>query len=211
MFYEPRFNNSGLTIDPLKSLVVPRPIGWISSVDLEGRVNLAPFSFFNLVADSPPIVMFAPNGAKADGSRKDSLNNAEAVGAFVVNLATYDLKDAMNATSARLPAGDSEADAAGIEMVPSKIVVAPRVKASPVALECRYLQSVTLPTLDPAQPNTVVFGDVVGIHIDDALIVDGRVDITRARPIARMGYSLYTVVEQAFRMTRPASADGRMD
>jgi flavin reductase (DIM6/NTAB) family NADH-FMN oxidoreductase RutF len=211
MFYEPRFGNSGLTIDPLKALVVPRPIGWISSVDLEGRVNLAPFSFFNLVADSPPIVMFAPSGTKTDGSRKDSLNNAEAVGAFVVNLATYDLREEMNATSARLPAGESEAEAAGLEMVPSSIVAPPRVKASPVALECRYLQSVVLPTLDPAQPNTVVFGDVVGIHIDDGLIVDGRVDITRAKPIARMGYSLYAVIEQTFRMSRPASADGRLD
>jgi len=211
MFYEPRLGHDAFAIDPLKALVVPRPIGWISSVDLEGRVNLAPFSFFNLVSDSPPIVIFAPNGAKADGTRKDSLNNAEAVGAFVVNLATYDLRDQMNATSARLPAGVSEADAAGLEMVASNIVAAPRVKASPVALECRYLQSVTLPTLDPDQPNTVVFGDVVGIHIDDSLIVDGRVDITRAKPIARMGYSLYAVVEQTFRMTRPASADGRLD
>jgi len=211
MFYEPRLGHGGLAIDPLKALVVPRPIGWISSVDLEGRVNLAPFSFFNMVADSPPIVMFAPTGAKADGSRKDSLNNAEAVGAFVVNLATYDLRDQMNATSARLAAGENEAQAAGLEMVPSSIVAPPRVKASPVALECRYLQSVTLPTLDPAQPNTVVFGDIVGVHIDDGLIVDGRVDITRAKPIARMGYALYAVIEQTFRMTRPASADGRMD
>ena len=96
-------------------------------------------------------------------------------------------------------------------MVPSAIVAPPRVKASPVALECRYLQSVVLPTLDPAEPNTVVFGDVVGIHIDDGLIVDGRVDITRAKPIARMGYSLYAVIEQTFRMTRPPSADGRLD
>ncbi len=210
MFYEPRLGDSGLTIDPLKALVVPRPIGWISSVDLKGRVNLAPFSFFNLVADSPPIVMFAPNGTKQDGSRKDSLVNVETVGAFVANLATYDLRDQMNATSARLPAGVSEAEAAGLEMIPSSIVAPPRVKASPVALECRYLQTVELPTLDPAQPNSVVFGDVVGIHIDDSLIVDGRVDITRAKPIARMGYSLYAVIEQTFRMARPASADGRL-
>lgn len=203
MFYEPRLKNSGLAIDPLKALVVPRPIGWISSVDLEGRINLAPFSFFNLVADSPPIVMFAPTGAKADGSLKDSLRNVEAVGAFVVNLATWDLREQMNATSARLPAGINEAEVAGLEMVASKIVAPPRVAASPVALECRYLQSVQLPSLDPEQPNTVLFGDVVGVHVADHLIEDGRVDIAKARPIARMGYSLYTVVEQTFRMTRP--------
>jgi flavin reductase (DIM6/NTAB) family NADH-FMN oxidoreductase RutF len=203
MFYEPRLQNSGLAMDPLKALVVPRPIGWISSVDLEGRVNLAPFSFFNMVADSPPIVMFAPSGLKPDGSPKDSLRNVEAVGAFVVNLATWDLREQMNATSARLPAGVNEAEVAGLEMVPSTIVAPPRVKASPVALECRYLKSVVLPSLDPAEPNTVLFGDVVGVHVADHLIENGRVDITKAKPIARMGYSLYTVVEQTFRMTRP--------
>lgn len=203
MFYEPRLQNSGLAMDPLKALVVPRPIGWISSVDLEGRVNLAPFSFFNMVADSPPIVMFAPSGLKPDGSPKDSLRNVETVGAFVVNLATWDLREQMNATSARLPAGVNEAEVAGLEMVPSTIVAPPRVKASPVALECRYLKSVVLPSLDPAEPNTVLFGDVVGVHVADHLIENGRVDITKARPIARMGYSLYTVVEQTFRMTRP--------
>ncbi|WP_374310783.1 flavin reductase family protein [Dongia sp.] len=203
MFYEPRLQNSGLAIDPLKALVVPRPIGWISSVDLAGRVNLAPFSFFNMVADSPPIVMFAPSGLKPDGSPKDSLRNVEAVGAFVVNLATWDLREQMNATSARQPAGVNEAEVAGLEMVPSTIVAPPRVKASPVALECRYLQSVELPSLDPGEPNTVLFGDVVGVHVADHLIENGRVDITKAKPIARMGYSLYTVVDQTFRMTRP--------
>ena len=203
MFYEPRLKNSGLQIDPLKALVVPRPIGWISSVDLEGRVNLAPFSFFNLVADSPPIVMFAPNGIKPNGEIKDSRRNVEATGAFVVNLATWDLREQMNATSASLPAGTDEAALSGLEMVPSNIVSPPRVAASPVALECRYLQTVELPSLDPADPNAVLFGDVVGIHIGDHLIEDGRVDITKAKPIARMGYSLYAVIEETFRMVRP--------
>jgi flavin reductase (DIM6/NTAB) family NADH-FMN oxidoreductase RutF len=203
MFYEPRLHNSGLQIDPLKSLVVPRPIGWISSVDLEGRVNLAPFSFFNLVADAPPIVCFAPNGRKPDGTFKDSRCNVEATGAFVVNLATWDLREAMNATSAQVAGGVDEAKLAGLEMVASKIVAPPRVAASPVALECRYLQTVTLPTLDENEPNTVLFGDVVGIHIADHLIENGRVDITKAKPIARLGYSLYAVIEQAFAMKRP--------
>ncbi len=203
MFYEPRLKNSGMAIDPIKAVIVPRPIGWISTIDLEGRVNLAPFSFFNMVADEPPILMFATSGAKPDGSRKDSVNNAEAVGAFVANLATYDLKAAMNATSASLPAGVSEAEAAGLEMVASRIVAAPRVKASPVALECRYLQTVSLPTLDPKEPNDVVFGEIVGVDIADDLIVEGRVDILRAKPIARMGYMLYTMVDSAFRMDRP--------
>ncbi|WP_374369904.1 flavin reductase family protein [Dongia sp.] len=204
MFYEPRLQNSGLTIDPLKALVVPRPIGWISSVDLEGRVNLAPFSFFNMVADSPPIVLFAPSGRKANGEIKDSRRNVEASGAFVVNMATWDLREQMNATSGQFPAGVNEADVAGLEMVPSRIVNAPRVAASPVALECRYLQTVSLPTLDPDQPNDVIFGDVVGVHIDEKLITpEGRVDITIAKPLARLGYSLYTAVTETFAMRRP--------
>ncbi|MBL8708405.1 MAG: flavin reductase family protein [Rhodospirillaceae bacterium] len=204
MFYEPRLNNSGLPIDPLKALVVPRPIGWISSVDGAGAVNLAPFSFFNLVADAPPIVIFAPSGQKPGGGIKDSRRNVEATGAFVVNLATWDLREAMNATSAGLPAGTDEAAAAGLTMVPSRLVNAPRVALSPVALECRYLQTVSLPSLDPAEPNDVIFGDVVGIHIDDRLITpEGRVDITIAKPIARLGYSLYTTVSETFAMKRP--------
>jgi flavin reductase (DIM6/NTAB) family NADH-FMN oxidoreductase RutF len=204
MFYEPRLNNSGLAIDPLKALVVPRPIGWISSVDLEGRVNLAPFSFFNMVADSPPIVFFAPTGRKSNGEIKDSRRNVEASGAFVVNMATWDLREAMNATSAQLPAGTNEAEVAGLELVPSRIVNAPRVAASPVALECRYLQTVSLPSLKEDQPNDVIFGDVVGVHIDEKLITpEGRVDITIAKPLARLGYSLYTAVTETFAMRRP--------
>jgi flavin reductase (DIM6/NTAB) family NADH-FMN oxidoreductase RutF len=205
MFYEPRLGHDGFKIDPLKSLVVPRPIGWVSSVDAMGRVNLAPFSFFNLAADSPPVVLFAPNGRKGNGEIKDSRRNVEVTGAFVINLATWDLREQMNATSAQVPAGVDEAAAAGLEMVASKIVAPPRVAASPVALECRYLQTVALPSDDPAEPNCVIFGDVVGIHIDEKLITDeGRVDITRAKPIARLGYSLYTVVTETFAMRRPS-------
>ncbi|MBK8159892.1 MAG: flavin reductase family protein [Rhodospirillaceae bacterium] len=203
MFYEPRLKNSGLQIDPLKALVVPRPIGWISSVDLEGRVNLAPFSFFNLVANSPPIVMFAPNGRKPNGEIKDSRRNVEATGAFVANLATWDLREEMNATSASPPAGTDEAAVSGLAMVPSSIVAPPRVAASPVALECRYLRTVELPSDDADEPNAVLFGEVIGIHIGDHLIADGRVDITKAKPIARMGYSLYAVIDETFRMVRP--------
>ena len=107
MFYEPRLGH-GLPRDPFKSLVVPRPIGWISTVDADGRVNLAPFSFYNAVADNPPQVIYAANGRKPDAPIKDSRANAEATGCFVVNLATWDLKDAMNATSAHLPAGSDE-------------------------------------------------------------------------------------------------------
>lgn len=204
MFYEPRLQNSGMQIDPLKSLVVPRPIGWISSVDLEGRPNVAPFSFFNLVAEDPPMVMFAAYGRKSNGESKDTRRNAETAGAFVVNLATWALKEKMNATSAQLASGVNEAELAGLELVPSRIVVAPRLSASPVALECRYLKTVDLPSPDPDEPNGIVIGEILGIHIDETLITEeGRVDITRARPIARLGYSLYAVVNEAFILKRP--------
>ncbi len=202
MFYEPRLGH-GLPRDPFKALVVPRPIGWISTVDPEGRVNLAPFSYFNAVADSPPQVFFAANGRKADAPLKDSRSNAEATGCFVVNLATWGLKEAMNASSARLPAGVDEMAHAGLTAAPSRIVAAPRVAESPVHLECRYLQTVTLASDDPDEPNALVIGEVVGVHIDEACLVDGRVDVARLKPIARLGYAQYAAVETVFEMRRP--------
>lgn len=182
---------------------MPRPIGWISSVDLEGRVNLAPYSFFNLAAELPPIVFFAPTGTKPNGTTKDSLRNVEATGAFVVNLVTFDLREAMNATSVHAEAGVDEAALAGIEMIPSITVVAPRVAAAQAALECRYLRTVSLPTLDAKRPNNMVLGEVVGVHIADRLVTEGRVDITLAKPIARLGYSRYATISEAFDMKRP--------
>jgi len=202
MFYEPRLGH-GLPRDPFKALVVPRPIGWISTVDPLGRVNLAPFSYYNAVADSPPQVFFAANGSKPDNGLKDSRRNAEATGCFVVNLATWDLREAMNATSAHLPRGADEMAYAGLTAVPSRIVAAPRVAESPVQLECRYLQTVMLATDDPREPNAIVIGEVVGVHIADEYLVDGRVDVARLKPIARLGYAQYTAVESVFEMRRP--------
>ncbi len=122
----------------------------------------------------------------------------------MVNLATWELRDQMNATSAQLAAGINEAEIAGLELVPSRIVVAPRLAASPVALECRYLNTVDLPTLDETEPNGIIIGEIIGIHIDEKLITaEGRVDITRAQPLARLGYSLFTSVTEAFTMKRP--------
>lgn len=202
MFYDPRRNDHGLPRDPFKSLVVPRPIGWVTTISTAGVVNLAPFSFFNAVAEAPPIVMFAPNGRKPDRSLKDSRVNAEATREFVLNLATHALREQMNATSTALPAGTDEMRFARLTPAPSRQVRPPRVAESPVHLECRYLQTVVLPaSADGA--NAVIFGEVVGIHIDDDLIKDGRVDILAARPIARLGYSEYTAVDGKFRMPFP--------
>ena len=205
MFYEPSADPKALplAIDPFKSLVVPRPIGWVTSLSPEGVVNLAPFSFFNAIGDSPPCVAFAPQGSKPDRPIKDTLANVTATGEFVCNLATYTLREKMNQTSARLPAGIDEMRKAGLTPAPSRLVRPPRVAESPAQLECRLLQIIDLPAWDPAERQALVIGQVIGIHIDDRLIKDGRVDIVDARPIARLGYSLYATVDNAFRMPRP--------
>ncbi|HVJ35891.1 MAG TPA: flavin reductase family protein [Terriglobia bacterium] len=198
MHYDPRHDGHGLPHNPFYSLVVPRPIGWITSISETGVVNLAPYSFFNAVSSDPPVVMYSSDG------RKDTLNNIEKTGEFVCNLATWDLRDAMNATSGRYPPDVSEPEVAGLEMVPSVLVAPPRVKASPAALECRYLQSIELTNGDGVPiGNTVVLGEVVQIHIADEVITDGRVDLTKIRPIARLGYMDYTVVDTIFSMKRP--------
>jgi flavin reductase (DIM6/NTAB) family NADH-FMN oxidoreductase RutF len=205
MFYQPSADAAArpLPVDPFKSLVVPRPIGWITTLSPQGDVNLAPFSFFNAVGDAPPLVAFAPQGRKPDRPVKDSLANVEATGEFVCNLATHDLREQMNLTSAHLPAGADEMNAAGLTPLPSRLVKPPRVAESPAHLECRYLQTIELPTWDPAERQVLVIGQVIGVHIDDRLITDGRVDIVGAKPIARLGYSLYATVDNSFRMLRP--------
>ena len=203
MFYEPRAGH-GLAQNPFNAIVVPRPIGWISTLDELGRVNLAPFSFFNAVAYVPPQVMFATTGPHTQGGGyKDSMRNALAGGEFVVNLATWGLRDAVNLSSAPAPHGVDELELAGLTASPSRVVAPPRVAESPVHLECRVTTHVELPTPDTEDPNTVVFGEVVGIHIADEAIVDGIVDVTRLDPIARLGYREYVHVRDTFAMTRP--------
>jgi flavin reductase (DIM6/NTAB) family NADH-FMN oxidoreductase RutF len=203
VFYEPRAGH-GLPQNPFNAIVVPRPIGWISTLDEEGRVNLAPFSFFNAVAYVPPQVMFATTGPHVqDGAHKDSVRNALANGEFVVNLATWQLREAVNLTSAPAPHGVDELALAGLTATPSRIVAPPRVAESPVHLECRVTTHVELPTPDTDDPNTVVFGEVVGVHIADEAIVDGIVDVTLLDPIARLGYREYVHVRDTFTMIRP--------
>lgn len=202
MFYKPG-DPLPLPRDPFKSLVVPRPIGWISTISREGVVNLAPYSFYNAVGDNPPMVMFCCTGPHKEGPHKDSRVNAEETGEFVVNLASYDLREAMNQSSAHVERDVDEMTLSGLEALPSELVRAPRVKGAAAHLECRYLQSVELPTWSPDSPNTIVIGQVVGVHIRDDVIVDGRVDIGRIRPIARMGYMDYAVVDEVFSMRRP--------
>jgi flavin reductase (DIM6/NTAB) family NADH-FMN oxidoreductase RutF len=202
VFYRPG-EGHGLRRNPFNAVVVPRPIGWISSVDLEGRVNLAPFSFFNAVAYVPPQVMFATTEPHAEGGDKDSLRNIRETREFVVNLATWPLREAVNASSAPAPHGIDEFELAGLTKAPACVVRPPLVAESPVHLECVLVRIVDLPSPDPADPNTVVFGEVVGVHIADEFIVDGLVDTRLLQPIARLGYDQYTRVDEVFSMTRP--------
>jgi len=184
--------------DPFKAIVAPRPIGWITSISGKGEVNLAPYSFFNGVNSRPPLVMFASEG------RKDSVRNIEETGEFVCNLATWDLREAMNETSAPMPHGENEMLRAGLAPAPSVLVKPPRVAAAPCALECRLVRIVRLETHrhEPVDAH-VVFGEVVGVHIDERFIVDGVLDTAALRPVARCGYDQYAVVEGLFSMTRP--------
>ncbi len=198
MFYETARSDHGLPHDPFKSLVVPRPIGWISTISEDGVVNLAPYSFFNAVSADPPYVMFSSAG------RKDTITNAEATGAFVCSMATHALREAMNETSAPVPSEVDEFALAGLTPLPSRLVAPPRVAESPIALECRYHQTIELPCASGAASGyAMVIGEVVGVHIDDAVIREGRVDLARIRPLARLGYLDYTMVDDIFAMPRP--------
>lgn len=198
MFYIPSAADHGLPHDPFKAIIAPRPIGWISSVDGQGRVNLAPYSFFNAFSTSPPIVGFSSEGAK------DSVSFVRETGEFVCNLVTFDLREAMNATSAPLPRGENEFAHAGLEAEPSRLVRPPRVKGVPAALECRLTEIVTLKTAaGEALERYLVLGEVVGVHIDDRYLRNGRFDTAAARPIARCGYADYAVVTELFSIARP--------
>ena len=199
MFYEPPLRNHGLPHDPFKALVTPRPIGWITAMSAKGEVNLSPYSFFNAVSDGPDMVVFSSAG------RKDALTFVEETGEFVCNLATFDLRHAMNATSAPLARGENEMVHAGLTPVPSRLVKPPRVAEAPAALECKYLQTVPLTPIGGEAKYFLVIGQVVGIHIDDRFIVDGIVDTAAMAPIARAGYRDYFVAtpETKFSITRP--------
>ena len=205
MYYEPGRTPHGLPHDPFKSCVVPRPIGWISTVDRDGRANLAPFSQFQNVTFDPPIVMFSSN-QNSLGQRKDSVRNAEETGEFVWNMATWDLREAVNRSAEELPHGVDEFERAGLQKAPSRLVKPPRVVGSPIQFECVYLNTLRFPGTPPMGTADVVFGRVVAVHIaDEALTADGLVDVLKIRPIARMGYYDYTTVDSLFRMVIPGN------
>jgi flavin reductase (DIM6/NTAB) family NADH-FMN oxidoreductase RutF len=217
MFYEPEKDDHGLALNPYKSIVVPRPVGWISTLGRDGVVNLAPYSQFNNLGFDPPYVMFSAN-SRPGGGPKDSVMNAQDTGEFVVNMATYDLREAVNVTAQHVPRGVDEAKLAGLEMIPSRLVRPLRVALSPVQLECRFHGTMVLPGAAFDRVHHVVIGRVVGVHIrDDALTAEGKLDVLKIRPLARLGYFDYTVVDSMFTMrplgpemaAREAGLEGR--
>ncbi len=206
MYYEPGKTPHGLPHDPFKSCVIPRPIGWISTISRDGQHNLAPYSQFQNVTFDPPIVMFSAN-QDTGGQRKDSVVNAEETGEFVWNMATYDLREAVNLTAQELPHGVDEFAHAGLDKLPSRLVKPARVKGSPIQFECQYLNTLRFPGGSTMGTADVVFGRVVAVHIDDAaLTAEGLIDVLKIRPIARMGYYDYTSVDSAFSMVIPGNS-----
>ncbi|MFK8022300.1 MAG: flavin reductase family protein [Pseudomonadales bacterium] len=179
---------------------MPRPIGWISSQSVDGSANLAPYSFFNMIDGNPPFVMFSSLG------RKDSQKNIEATGEFVVNMAVAALKKAVNASAAPVDPDVDEFDLVGLEKAPCRNVTVPRVAASPIALECKLNQVLPLVTLGGIKgASEVVIGEVVGVHISDQVIVNGKLDPQLIQPLSRLGYMDYAIVDEVFEILRPSS------
>jgi flavin reductase (DIM6/NTAB) family NADH-FMN oxidoreductase RutF len=193
----PRYG--GLPWDPFKAIVGPRPIGWISTLSADGVINLAPYSYFNAVADRPNQVYFATS------SRKDSQVNAEQTGEFVCNLASYRLRNEMNVTSMEVGSEVDEAALAGLGLSASVTVKPPRVTAAPAALECVYLDTYRCKKRDGSEHGyEIVFGEVVAVHVDDRYVgEDGRVDTLGMQAAARLGYDEYSWIESVFRLDRP--------
>ncbi len=209
MYYEPGKTPHGLPFNPFKACVVPRPIGWIATTSLDGRDNLAPYSQFQMLGYDPPMIMFSANH-NAGGRQKDTVRNVQATGEFTWNMATYALRDAVNATSEELPPDQDEFVHAGLAKLPSRCVRAPRVASSPVHFECKHVQTLHLPGNGPTGTVDVVFGKVIAIHIEDAVLTpEGRIDLLRIQPLARLGYHDYTHVESMFTMT-PRGTPARM-
>ena len=201
MFYEPKKGHP-FSIDPYKSLIFPRPIGWISSISKKGIANLAPFSYFNALADEPPQVMFAAAAPVKPLNKKDTLSNILVTKEFVVNFATTTTRKQMNLSSVDAPQDRDEFLLTKLKKRKSKLVRAPSVADSPVNLECKLLKTLKLKS-NTKKHTTMIIGEVIGIYIKDTFIQKGRVNSVAMRYVARMGYSEYTTVSSRFRMKRP--------
>ena len=198
MFYETDKNDHGLRYNPFKSICVPRPIAWISSLSKTGVLNVAPFSQFTNVSYDPPMVVFSSSD-RGNGNQKDTVQNILDTKEFVVNMATWELRDEVEITGQDVPPEVDEARLAGLEMTPSQLVKPPRIARSPIQMECVFYSSMTVP--GKKGPHHLMVGRVIGVHIKDEVIgADGKLDILKIRPLARLGYLDYTSVESLFTM-----------
>lgn len=199
MFYRPQ-DGHGLPHNPFNAIVSPRPIGWISTRNAQGQNNLAPYSFFNAVAYTPPQVMFSSTSSKDDqGDTKDSVANIRETGVFCVNIVEYSMRNVMNASSAALPKEEDEFANAGVTPTECKEIDCARVADAPASLECRMTQIIAI----EGQSNFVVFGEVIGVHIRNDTLVEGRFDVSTFQPLSRLGYRDYTRVSDVFELARP--------
>ena len=199
MFYRPE-DGHGLPHNPFNAIVTPRPIGWISTRGADGHDNLAPYSFFNAVAYTPPQVMFSSTGGKDDReSSKDSVSQIRETGVFCVNIVEYAMRDAMNDTSGPWSKDVDEFDHAGLEKADCQTINCARVAAAPAALECRLVDITHL----RGSENRMVIGEVTGVHMRDDCLVEGLFDVTRFQPLARLGYRDYARVTEVFSLKRP--------
>ncbi|MBA86224.1 flavin reductase family protein [Thalassobius sp. S69A] len=199
MFYEPK-DGHDLPHNPFNAIVTPRPIGWVSTRGANGVDNLAPYSFFNAVAYTPPQVMFASTGVKPDQvDAKDSVANIRDTGVFAMNVVSYALRDAMNASSQSLPADQDEFTHAGLEKAQCRTIDCPYVAAAPAVLECKLSQIVPL----RGDTNTMIIGEVTGIHMRDDCIKDGIFDVSSFSPLSRLGYRDYAAITELFALSRP--------
>ena len=198
MFYNPEIGHN-LPHNPFKAIVSPRPIGWISTIDKEKNVNLAPYSFFNAIADNPPMIMFSITGQKKNISSKDTLQNIIETKCFVVNVVSKDLLNQMNQTSGNYPKNTDEFILAKLEKTNCVHIDVPRVKKSPASLECTLYKILKLPGVS----NNMVIGKVIGVHINENILKNGVFDILAYDPVARLGYKDYTYVSSKFELERP--------
>ena len=201
MFYEVTDKNDWLT--HFKSLIVPRPIGWISSKNNNGQINLAPYSFFNAIATIPPMVVIGPGGYSKSGNNKDTLLNIKNNPEFVCNFVSWDVKDIMNESSYSFDNNESEVEKLNIETEDSNMVSIPRVKLSPAHFECTLFKIIYLPSDSRVNPNHLIIGNIIGINISDKIIKNDRIDIGELKPISRMGYDEYALINTIFSMKRP--------
>ena len=203
MFFLPmQHKAAGLSHNPLKAIVSPRPIAWVSSRGADGSINLAPYSFFNAVSEDPAIVIFSVQASGPD-HQKDTLRNVTETSAFTVNIVGANQVQAMNVSSGDYPYGENEFTTAGLRMIPGTTVNVPHVGEVPAALECTLLQTITLPANDRGGHYTAILGTVTGIFVDQSVIVDGKISYTLLAPVARMGYRDYANINEFFELKRP--------